>query len=296
MDIRPAVPDDAEAVTAVHRETFPYLVKSAAAMRHLIANRTPVERFLGLVATSEGSVVGWGSTALNPWTSEPGQCYLTVYVHPEHRQRGIGGALSDRLHEHLREIGAVRVRVFAEPDAVEFAKRRGYDGSRLMHYAGVDPRVLPPEPEVPEGFRIVPINELDPRQLYTADTLASLDEPGDSPIDAIDYDEWVREIWEAPAQDLAIGTAALIGDEVASFSAVEVDGDRAWSAMTGTIAQYRGLGLAKLVKSVALRRAAAAGITGAFTSNDDENGPMLAINNWLGYRRVQTRTGLLRLL
>jgi hypothetical protein len=50
------------------------------------------------------------------------------------------------------------------------------------------------------------------------------------------------------------------------------------------------------VKSVALRRCAESGITGAFTSNDDENGPMLAINNWLGYRRVQTETGLLHTL
>ena len=47
---------------------------------------------------------------------------------------------------------------------------------------------------------------------------------------------------------------------------------------------------------VALRRAAAAGIVGAFTSNDDENGPMLAVNNWLGYRRGETQTGLLRTL
>jgi len=63
--------------------------------------------------------------------------------------------------------------------------------------------------------------------------------------------------------------------------------------MTGTIPAHRGRGLAKLVKSVALRRAAQAGVSGAFTSNDDENGPMLAVNNWLGYRRVQTQFGLL---
>ncbi|QNE21500.1 hypothetical protein F1D05_30760 [Kribbella qitaiheensis] len=29
---------------------------------------------------------------------------------------------------------------------------------------------------------------------------------------------------------------------------------------------------------------------------DDENGPMLAINNWLGYRRIATEHGLLRTL
>jgi GNAT superfamily N-acetyltransferase len=94
--------------------------------------------------------------------------------------------------------------------------------------------------------------------------------------------------------DKSLSVAAVAGDEVACFTAIETEGDRAWSGMTGTIPAYRGKGLAKLVKSVALRRCAAAGITGAFTSNDDANGPMLAVNNWLGYRRVGTETGLLR--
>ncbi len=50
------------------------------------------------------------------------------------------------------------------------------------------------------------------------------------------------------------------------------------------------------MKSVALRRCAQAGIVSAFTSNDDANGPMLAINDWLGYRRIETQTSLLRTL
>ena len=62
------------------------------------------------------------------------------------------------------------------------------------------------------------------------------------------------------------------------------------------IAAYRGRGLAKLVKSVARRHCFAAGITSAYTSNDDENVPMLAVNNWLGYRRVQTELALVRTL
>jgi RimJ/RimL family protein N-acetyltransferase len=94
--------------------------------------------------------------------------------------------------------------------------------------------------------------------------------------------------------DKSLSVAAMTGDEMVSFTAMETDGDRAWSGMTGAIPSYRGRGLAKLVKSVALRRCAAAGITAAYTSNDDENAPMLAINNWLGYHRVQTELGLLR--
>jgi len=296
MDIRPAVPEDAEALSALRRATFSYAVMSPASTRHMLTVSSLAERPLRLVASVDDDIVAWGWAGLNTWTSEQGQAGVSIHVHPEHRRRGIGGALAERLHAHLDEISAVRARTFAEPEGVAFAKQFGYDGTRQMHYSGVDPRVLPERPPTPEGIELVAMDTLDPRQAYTADAIATLDEPSDSPSDAIDYDDWVREIWESPALDKSLGVAAMAGDEVAAFTAIETDRDRAWSAMTGSIPAYRGRGLAKLVKWEALRRCAEAGIVGAFTSNDDENGPMLAVNNWLGYRRVQTQTGLLRTL
>ena len=239
-------------------------------------------------------MVAWGSASLNVWTSEPGQSGISIYVRPERRKQGIGNALADRLHQHLGEVGAIRARAFVHPEGLEFARNRGYDGTRQLHFSGVDPRVLAEQPPTPDGIELVTMDQLDPRQAYAADTVASRDEPSDSPLDAIDYDQWLEEIWNGPAFDKSLSIAALGGDEVACFTVIETDGDRAWSGMTGTIPSYRGRGLAKLVKSVALRRCAAAGITAAYTSNDDENGPMLAVNNWLGYRRVQTELGLLR--
>jgi GNAT superfamily N-acetyltransferase len=292
--IRPVVADDADAVAALRRAVFPYKVLSPAAARHMITVQDPRERFRALVVESGGELVAWGSAGLNVWTSEPGQSSTSIYVRPDHRTQGIGSTLFDRLHQHLSEIGAIRVKTFVQPDGLEFARNRGYDGSRQMHYSGVDVRSLPEQPSTPAGIELVRMDEVDPRHAYTADTIASLDEPGDAPLDAIEYDHWLEEIWNAPAMDKSLSIAAMAGDEMVCFTAMETDGDRAWSGMTGTIPSYRGRGLAKLVKSVALRRCAATGITAAYTSNDDENGPMLAINNWLGYRRVQTELGLLR--
>ncbi|WP_238162958.1 GNAT family N-acetyltransferase [Kribbella capetownensis] len=294
--IRPAVGDDADAVAQVQRAVYSYKAMSPAVIRHMITAKAPGERFLALVGESGGELVAWGSAGLNVWTSSPGQSHVSIYVHPDHRRQGIGSALAERLHQHVSEVGAVRVRTFVQPDSLEFARDLGYDGTRQMHYAGVDPRKLPPQPPTPDGIELVTFDQVDPHQAYTADTVASLDEPGDSPIDAVGYDEWLDEIWNGPGLDKSLSVAAMAGDEMAAFTVIETAGDRAWSGMTGTIPAYRGRGLAKLVKSVALRRAADAGITAAYTSNDDENGPMLAINNWLGYQRVQTEHGLLRTL
>ena len=294
--IRAAVGDDADGVAAVRRAVYSYKVMSPAATRHMITVQAPEERFLPLVAESDGDVVAWGSAALNVWTSEPGQSELSIYVHPDHRRQGIGSALAERLHQHLTEAGAIRVRAFVHPDGLAFARNLGYDGTRQMHFSGVDVRTLPEQPATPDGIELVTFDQVEPRQAYTADSIASLDEPSDSPLDSISYGHWLDEVWQAPGLDRSLSVAAMARDEMVSFTVIETADDRAWSGMTGTILSYRGRGLAKLVKSVALRSAAAAGVTAAYTSNDDENGPMLAVNNWLGYQRVQTEFGLLRTL
>ncbi|SDH81575.1 Acetyltransferase (GNAT) family protein [Actinokineospora alba] len=292
--IRPAHSDDAEPAAALRRTVFPYQLMSAAEVRRKIAEPTPAQRGAIWVACSDGTVVGWAACGLNSWTSEEGVGFLTLHVHPDHRRAGIGTELVSRTDSHLADIGARRVQVFAAAESVDFAVAQGFAPTREMHFASLDPRVLPPCPPTPAGVDLVPIAAVDPRLVYDADTAASLDEPSAAPIDSFDYDEWLTEVWSAPMLDHDLSTAAMVDGKVACFTAVQTDGDRAWSGMTGTVRGHRGRGLAKLVKSTALARAASAGIVRASTSMDARNAPMLAINGWLGYRRVATQIGLTR--
>ncbi|GAA1580471.1 GNAT family N-acetyltransferase [Kribbella karoonensis] len=240
--VRQAVADDAEAVAAVRRVVAPYKAMSPAAVRHMLTVQSPGERFLPLVAERDGEIVAWASAGLNVWTSEPGQSELAIYVHPEHRQQGIGSELAGRLHQHLTEVGAVRVRSFVQPEGLEFARNLGYDGTRQMHYAGLELTGLPEQPPTPDGIELVSLDAVDTRAVYEADTIASLDEPSDSPLDAVEYDRWVEEIWDSPSLDRSLSVAAMAGDEVAAFTVVETAVDRMWSGMTGTVPAYRGKG------------------------------------------------------
>ena len=294
MEIRAAVADDAEAIAALHRAVYPYLVRAPAHFRHSLSTRLPDERYGIHVAQSHGVLIGWAAAGPFTWTSEVGACFVDVYVHPEFRRQGIGSALVDMAHRHLDGVGARVIRASASEDGLEFAGRYGYEGSGQMHYAGLDPRVLPKQPCSPDGIELVSMNDLDPHQVYIGYSLTTRDVPGDSTFDAIGYDVWLRDVWQSPAFASGLSVAAVAGDEVAALTMASVDVDRLWTDMTGTVPAYRGRGLAKLVKAETLRRSAEAGVSAAFTANDELNQPMLTVNAWLGYRRLATHTGLPR--
>lgn len=294
--IRPARPEDAEAVAALRRVVFPYKVMTADTVQHTISADRPLERQLLLVAENAGTVVGWGKVGLNVWTSATGQSSTAVFVHPHHRRQGIGSALADRLHAHLAHNGARRTQLFVQQDSADFARHRGYEITRTMHYAGAELSQLPDAPKPPGGVELRAYDELDPRAAYTAEMLASSDETSDAPLDSMSYEQWTNDFWTDPAIDRKLSVAAVSGGTVLSFTLAERDGDRLWSAFSGTVPGHRGRGLAKLVKAAALHRAAAAGVAAAYTSNDERNAPMLAVNDWLGYRRTATELGAARTL
>ncbi len=79
--------------------------------------------------------------------------------------------------------------------------------------------------------------------------------------------------------------------ELAAVTMIRVDrpSGRAKNNLAGVRAPYRGRGLATVIKSHSLRRAAELGATIALTDNDETNAPMLAVNTRLGYRPYARR-------
>lgn len=292
MEIRPAEVDDAEAAAELLEFVQPYLVSTVGQLQYNLSHEGGSRSRASFAAFEDGQLIGWGATALIPG-SNPLSAQVRVLVHPDHRGRGTGTQLLDAVHNHLRQAGAQSVRVFAEPAAVDWAAKWGYAQTRQVHYAGIDPREAPAVPEVPDGLRLAPLDELDPHAVYEADEVAQRTKPGDAKIESRPYDDWLAGVWKSPGMVLDLSMAALDGDRVIGFTLGNGDHHRIWSQMTATMPEHRGRGLAKLVKAAALRRAAEAGVTGAFTANYDGNGPMLAVNTWLGYRRTATHAVLI---
>ncbi|MGC4787105.1 N-acetyltransferase family protein [Micromonospora sp. DT178] len=295
MRIRTARPDDAPAVVAMRAIVHPYLVRGVESTRQMIAQPPPGEDWTAYVAEVDDTVVGWVSAYRNGRTSEPDVGEIsTLHVHPEHRGRGAGTALLTAALGHLRDIGTRRIRTWALPESLPFARRHGFTPSRELRYSALDLRPALPMPESPPGVRLLALTDVEPRRVYLAEVAAAADEPEDVPADAISYESWRSEIWDSLGLDHVASTVAEIGGEVVSFSLVQRDGDRMWSDYTGTVPAHRGRGLARLVKTAALHRAATGGVRVAYTSNDEANAPMLAVNVGLGYRPVGSSWSCLR--
>ena len=295
FSIRLARPTDAAAVVALRATVFPYLVRGVASTRRVIASPPPGEDQVVLLAERDGVPAGSVIARRQPRAAEPGAGQVSLlHVHPEHRGRGVGSALLGAATSHLRSVGVHRVSAFATPEAAGFARRRGFEPSRAVRYSAVDLTgfgVVPPP--AADDIRLIPLRDVEERALHDADVAAATDEPGDVPSQPAPYATWRYECWEEPGLDRDASIVALADDRIVSFSLLLRDGDRAWSDMTATVPEHRGRGLARLVKTAALARAAAGGVRTAYTCNDESNAAMLAVNERLGYRPVATQLSCL---
>jgi GNAT superfamily N-acetyltransferase len=292
--VRAATLDDVPAASNLLNAAEDDRVMTAEGMLHFV--RTVPERARRRLwgAEVDGELVAWGNTGLNWESANEGDCYANLIVHPGHRRRGIGAAMWERIEEHLGTIGAVRVSVFGrdERDAHRFAAARGFRETFRVRTSRLELDTLPPPPVVPDGVELQPLTAFadDPRPVFELDSEASQDIPLDQPLGEIDYDEWLDRYWRHPMVDHEASVVAVVDGLPASFTLLTAapQTGRAMTGMTGTRRAYRGRGLAELVKRHSLARAAAAGITVAFTENDETNAPMLAVNDRLGYRPSST--------
>lgn len=289
--VRPVGLDDLKDVAAIQRSLYSPWVMSEAGWRHRMATMPARARDRFVVACVDDVVVGFAWAFLNYHSEETGSATLRLNVLPDHRGKGIGSALyADAMrHFEMLAVSVIRSWVPDNPESNRFAEHRGFERRREMRYSSLDPRVLPPMPEIPDGVTLSDLDSAGIDAVYDWDVSCMSDEPRDFPAEITPKDEWISLYWNDPDHRRDLGVVALADGMVVAGTGVDADGAGSSSGFTGVRPAYRGRGLAKLVKSASLRRVAAAGITVAYTANDEANGPMLAVNEWLGYRPVSSQ-------
>jgi mycothiol synthase len=258
------------------------------------------KRPLWLVAVVNGEPVGLGRDDPQIFGGTPGLRRTWVGVRPELRRRGVGSQLWWRMVAHAREVGALTLRSWAIADAPEgerFLLARGFTRARRELQSWIDPVSLDAglidrrDAEARErGFRVVILRDVLTtkesalRQLFLA---ADRDAPGrhqsPPPVAASTFR---RVILRNPLLDQDCSTVVLRGHEPVALCWLKGDPALARYGIefTATAPAWRGQSLATLAKLCALRLAARKGVRWVGTANDENNGPMLAVNRKLGHR------------
>jgi GNAT superfamily N-acetyltransferase len=290
--IREGTLDDVQSAAAMRQRAWPDMIINAEGMRHAIECVPERAELLKLAWDEDGEIVGWATAGRAWWQPDPLHGTLMVAVDPGRRGEGIGYALAERGDAHLAELGITMTRCSSidEPGARGLAGKLGFQAIGGASTSAVDPRLVAPEP-IPNGVRLVPFAELeDPRPVYELDDEVSRDIPNQE-YGGVPFEEWREEYWQSPFVHQDASLAAFVGDELAAVTMIRVDvpSGRAHNNLTGTRARFRGMGLARLLKSHSLHVAAELGATIAITDNDETNAPMLAVNRSLGYQPFSRR-------
>jgi GNAT superfamily N-acetyltransferase len=290
--LREGTREDFGSATELLNRVWPLRVGSERGLRHAAAAEPPDAHRRYWAAEDGGELVGWATAAIDYQSSErPG--FLQVCVAPESRKAGLGTALLERCEAHLGELGVATTLSFSTPEEASrsFATARGFRQTHTNRISGVDPRTVEPA-STPLGVELRPLAELDPRKVFELDSEAMRDVPGEVATDDVSFEQWLEDYWRHPDTDLDASVAAVVDDRPVAFSHLRVAPDgRAITDMTGTLRDYRGRGLALLAKRATLVNAARCGIELVSTENDETNGPMLRVNEKLGYRPAGSTLG-----
>lgn len=285
LEITPCTTDtDLEEWRRVRIAVVPY--ERTQSVAELRAAHTP-ERLLVLARDTDGTVLGSGMAKRS---DVGGAGSVVPRVLAEHRRRGVGTALLDRLVEHVATLGLPMLRAGADDEgSVAFARRVGFDevDREVEQTFRIDARVHPSP--APAGVEVVTAEDRPglweaSYERFGLEALA--DFAVDAPLD-VTPESWTRS-WLSEPMFLALHDGEVVG-----CAGLGLDPDqpqRAENGLTAVRRDWRRRGLAVHLKQVTLAWAAEHGIREVYTWTQDGNAAMRALNTRLGY--ATTRVGV----
>jgi mycothiol synthase len=292
--------EDLAGMAAVVNEVTPEDPTSVEELRWQDAN-FPGTRF---IAEADRRIVGMATTGrIYMYAPEFDRYWINVTVLEPYRGQGIGSALYAAVSDHARAAGKVGLQTSISEihtDGLAFLLHRGFtefDRYRMVRLeldglerpqveapAGIELTTLAARPELVEG-------------VHKVAEVALPDIPhGDQPIIAGSLEEFrVRDVDRPgiPPDAFMLAVDRSTGKVIGYASLMMVPGrtDVAWHDMTAVLPEYRGRGIATLLKRATIAWAIDNGLSALETGNDVENAPMRAVNLGLGYKPIPDEIG-----
>jgi mycothiol synthase len=225
---------------------------------------------------------------------------LKIRVLPEYRNRGIGAELLQTNLQHLESLGArelIGKTTDQEPDTMRFLEKHGFTEVRRR----IEWRLQPSSIDLSNlkvlearaqqlGVQFFTYAQLehDPlraHKLYDLEVALNSDVPYSQVITMPSFEQYVIQEIEDP-DFLADATFLAVHDnQFIGLSSLIRSGEYLVIGMTGVLREFRGQGLATLLKMQGIRYALEHGDQEIRTFNDHINTAMLEINAKLGFSR-----------
>ncbi|MEP6909710.1 MAG: GNAT family N-acetyltransferase [Actinomycetota bacterium] len=239
-----------------------------------------------------------GDEALGSGVGRPssieGSQYSMARVLPEHRRQGVGTAFYRAISEHARTAGKTSLwgRVHEEDEGSrQFAKHHGFeevgrDFEVVLELADVDTSREPPP-----GVDLVSIAERPDlvRAVYDVECEVSPEVPRPPGYAHAQppFERWHADYLEGPGAMPEALVVALVDGEPVGYAGMRRKGAASpvgENMLTAVKAPFRSRGIATALKLAQIERARAAGVEQLFTTNDEDNLGMRAVNEHLGYK------------
>lgn len=305
MVLRPFRDDDYPRMVQISNRIYTDYVWSEREFRHK-DETWDLRRYvkLRLVAEADGHIVGFGQFNHMAHQFNPRKYALDIQVDPEHQRRGVGTRLYEHLVTELRGREAMACRTAVKESmasSVAFVQRRGFVEvqraweSRLdvgafdfAPFAGAEERAAA-QGIMLTTFAAESARDPDaPRNAYDLHSACMRDVPSVDPVTDVPYEHYVARELEPPNALPDGHFIAKDGERWAGesqlFRSLE-DPEILYQGLTGLLREYRGRGIAMALKLQTVRFARAHGYREIRTWNDTRNGPMLRINEALGFAK-----------